>query len=345
MSTAHETPDIRDRCRDIKDRLRDLERQLPNEEGSWGNSTIHDLLDRFTLWTGDLGAMRSPRSQFSLEMRLSESPELRLLIQEQLGDFRAAVLDLSEAFLEFGDEGSAEGESIAEDGLDSLKLDDIKLSLATVLQCLRGLFDIGIAVRKLTTRDRFQRALLRSRDTVYAGADRDHVEQKYPKLNTESASWLASRLVTANVKRRKVMIYNGYHKSMLGAEDDVYEDEPDSTALSSKASTFAPPKPLADISALAAEEDCDTISLGTASTSFSSNDSLRMPTLAALSPDKEPFECPVCCMVQRFEREKAWKYGFMVFLIPRVVHESLEMDKYRSGKIADVGTGSTCTEI
>lgn len=93
MSTAEETSGIRDRCRDIKERLRDLGRQLPNDEGPLPSSTIHDLLDRFSLWTGDLGALRSPHSQFSLDMRLSESPELRLLIQEQLEDFRAAILD------------------------------------------------------------------------------------------------------------------------------------------------------------------------------------------------------------------------------------------------------------
>lgn len=219
---------------------------------------------------------------------------------------------VSDALQDSEDEGSSGGELIADDGLDSLKLEDIKLSLAVAFQCLRGLFDIGIAVRKLTTRDRFQRALLRSQDIVYAGADRDHVEQKYPKLSTESASWLASRLVTANVKRRKVMIYNANHKGRLGAEDDAYDDQPDTSGLSSKASTFTPTKPFADIGTLVNEEDYDNISLGTASTSFSSNASLRMPTLAALSPDGEPFECPICCIVQRFEKEKTWKYVFSV---------------------------------
>lgn len=215
---------------------------------------------------------------------------------------------VSDALLENEDEGSAEGDSIADDMLDSLKSEDIKLSLATVSQCLRGLFDIGITVRKLTTRDRFQRALLRSQDIVYAGADRDHVEQNYPKLNTASASWLVSRLVKANVNRRKVMIYNEKHRDGLGAEDDIYDDKPDVQGLSNEATTFTPPKSFTEIGRLASEEDCDILSLGTASTSFSFNPSLRMPTLDALSSDGKPFECPICFIVQRFEEEKAWKY-------------------------------------
>lgn len=244
---------------------------------------------------------------------------------------------VSEALLENEDEGSAEGDSISDDMLDSLKSEDIKLSLATALQCLRGLFDIGIAVRKLTTRDRFQRALLRSQDIVYAGADRDHVEQNYPKLNTASASWLASRLVKANVNRRKFMIYNERHRERLGAEDDIYDDKPDAPELSSKASTFMPPKSFTDIGRLASGEDCDILSLGTASTSISRNISLRMPTLASLSPDGKPFECPICCIAQRFEKEKAWKY----------VSSGIASCPWKR-KITDLelytGTGSTYTE-
>jgi hypothetical protein len=56
-------------------------------------SEVIDILERFTLWAGNLGALLSPQSKLSLDARLSDAPEIREWISEQLKDLQEAIDD------------------------------------------------------------------------------------------------------------------------------------------------------------------------------------------------------------------------------------------------------------
>jgi hypothetical protein len=54
---------------------------------------VEDVLDRFLLWAGNLGAMRAPVSRLSLDRRLAEAPEVKELICQHLADLQEALDD------------------------------------------------------------------------------------------------------------------------------------------------------------------------------------------------------------------------------------------------------------
>lgn len=178
--------------------------------------------------------------------------------------------------------------------------------LDMVSQCLKALFRIGILVRKSTPRDRFERALQQSEFAFPAQFDTNYVEERYPKLTSKDASWLASRLGVANAKRRQFIHYVRDRKAKLEAEDM----NPMADA-SSKATTFITPGNLSKSTLHGRsplEEEDDLVSLVSASTTFDNDSTLKLPSLSDLGPDGEDFECPICFTLQSFKKEKSWKY-------------------------------------
>lgn len=186
--------------------------------------------------------------------------------------------------------------------------------LRMVSECLRALFRIGILVRKATPRDRFEIALQRSEYAFSAQFDINYVQERYPKLASKDSAWLASRLGCANSKRRQFINYVRDHRAKLDVEDSkvVAKTVMDAATVreSSKATTFVAPRDLSTSGFLQPSLDIedDSLSLVSASTAFDNETSLRLPSLADLGPDGEYFECPICCTLQSFRSEKAWKY-------------------------------------
>ena len=56
-------------------------------------TTVSDAAQRFTLWTGNMGALRSPTSRLSLDHRLSPAPEVQELVCQLLDDLQEALAD------------------------------------------------------------------------------------------------------------------------------------------------------------------------------------------------------------------------------------------------------------
>lgn len=185
------------------------------------------------------------------------------------------------------------------------------LILDMVSQCIKALFRIGILVRKASPRDRFERALQQSDFSFPAQFDTDYVEERYPKLRFKDMGFLASRLGGANAKRRQFIHYVRDHKARLEAAQDVHTMAYAITEKqSSKATTFVIPGDLSTFDRLdpsSLEKEDDLVSLVSASTAFDNERSLKLPSLAELSPDGEPFECPICFTLQSFRKEKSWK--------------------------------------
>lgn len=97
---------------------------------------------------------------------------------------------------------------------------------------------------------------------------------------------MKKRLMTTSAKHRD-------RKNRLAA-DGVHDQDLAPTLLrSSKATTFIPqPRQLEDFDE--DDDNDDAISLASVSTMSSALATLRLPRLSELSPEGEPFECPIC---------------------------------------------------
>lgn len=229
-----------------------------------------------------------------------------ILFSETWSDFESNTKD--------GHEGPASAELTAHDLVPDIEQTSRKSEASSILrmvsECLKALFRIGILVRKATPRDRFERALQQSEVAFTSQFDIGYVEERYPKLASKESLWLASRLGGANAKRRQFINYGRDHKAKLEVEDVNPLTDAATTVQSSKATTFVVPENLSTSEFLHSplEVDDDSVSLVSASTAFDIDTSLKLPSLADLSPDGEYFECPICFTLQSFRVEKSWKY-------------------------------------
>lgn len=84
---------IADRSRDVRASLLDLLDKAKTTEAPIEQHEVEDILDRFKLWTGNLGALHEAHKRMSLESRLADSPEVQGQICEQLEDMQEAIQD------------------------------------------------------------------------------------------------------------------------------------------------------------------------------------------------------------------------------------------------------------
>lgn len=93
MSQASDRRSIADRSRDVKQSMLDLLRKTRVTKTPFAAEAVEDILDRFKLWTGSLGAFHQAHKRMSLESRLADSSEIRDHICEQLDDMQEAIHD------------------------------------------------------------------------------------------------------------------------------------------------------------------------------------------------------------------------------------------------------------
>ncbi|KAK0631099.1 hypothetical protein B0T17DRAFT_240310 [Bombardia bombarda] len=298
------------------------------------STLVADAFERFALWAGNLGALRRPTSRLSLDYRLSEAPDLREYICEELQDMLEAIQDVTDitqgirpnrdmtSSSDFGSEFDLEPsetapqtESQNEPNARDRPSDEAHSILEVIKACITSLFRVGMLVRKAAPRDRFKRALRASNLIFPASFDIEHVKHKYPKVGDGS---LAVRLGSAIAKRRQFIKYCRDHKSRLAADEtDDDDDDRDGGAtarLSSKATTFEPRSNFMmtlRTNTFAEEalesEDVHTRSTSTSASGNSTPGALKLPRLADLTPDSTPFECPICFMFQSFKLETQWR--------------------------------------
>ncbi|KAK3390306.1 hypothetical protein B0H63DRAFT_538563 [Podospora didyma] len=184
---------------------------------------------------------------------------------------------------------------------------------------IKALFRLGILVRKTGgPTDRFKRALQMSSTTFIETTDINYVTDKHPKMGRACQGWLSTRLGRAIAQRRTFIKYSRDHKARLAFQAPVEPEtrqqilETWTELQSSKASTFhldslsTSPKAWEGDDELPENED-DDVSVMSASTMSHALSVLKLPQLAELSSDREPFECPTCYTLQSFQREKSWR--------------------------------------
>lgn len=93
MADSNANKSIAERSSDVRGSLLDVLEKSKTAGSPVEVHTVEDLLDRFKLWTGNLGALHQAHKRMSLESRLADSPEVRDQICEHLDDMQEAPQD------------------------------------------------------------------------------------------------------------------------------------------------------------------------------------------------------------------------------------------------------------
>ncbi|KAI6372429.1 hypothetical protein MCOR25_003750 [Pyricularia grisea] len=321
MSIDNSEDTISCRSRQARQRLADIINYLTNieaqpssaQEVNVSSSDVEDVLGKFDMWAGNLGALRSPETKLSLDQRLAIDPEIRgqicvdldelletldeLTSALQAGDYDKQEDDFSQDSHDEAEESASDEEKIydnickasdpddpnGEEDLEELDSEDAineaKILLDVINEYLKSLFRVGMLIRNIGTLTQTQ------------------------SRRREMASQSAWEL---QYQKETGLKYYRDHKNRLAA-DGVHDQDLAPTLLrSSKATTFVPqPRQQQDFDE--DDNDDDVISLASVSTMSSALATLRLPRLSELSPEGDPFECPICFVLQSFKKEKSWK--------------------------------------
>lgn len=93
MADSYADKGIAERSSDIRQSLLDVLEKSKSAESLVELRKVADLLDRFQLWTGNLGALHHAQKRMSLESRLADSQEVKDQICEHLDDMQEALQD------------------------------------------------------------------------------------------------------------------------------------------------------------------------------------------------------------------------------------------------------------
>lgn len=78
---------------DFSQVLSKAERSISEKQLTIQPSDIQDLLDKFTLWAGSLGALQAPSKRISLDHRLREAPDIGDQLCQYLSNLQEAIQD------------------------------------------------------------------------------------------------------------------------------------------------------------------------------------------------------------------------------------------------------------
>lgn len=93
MPQSSDRRSIADRSWDVRQSILDLLDKSKTVEAPVQPQKVEDVLDKFKLWAGNLGALHQAHKRLSLESRLADSPEVQDEICEQLDDMQEAIQD------------------------------------------------------------------------------------------------------------------------------------------------------------------------------------------------------------------------------------------------------------
>ncbi|CAG8971714.1 hypothetical protein HYALB_00003182 [Hymenoscyphus albidus] len=295
-----------------------------------------DLLDRFKLWAGNMGALHPFNITTSLDFRLRESPKISNRISELLDELvecverenRTGVLDS-----EFGAEASTEPEG-EEDEEEMSEIEEIFKSIIDIVGNLWQSFQIfrfSAIIRDNSKRDRYAKAeaAAATRHPLIDQFDISHVEHKFPALQSKDRDWLAVRLGKAITKRRKYLWYSREHheKTHMGSQTIIPTVKQPSipalprrfdldtrTVLSRPISTLAPTQASTLLLSTEITPDPELEEDSQSHTSYATSigqdeegTKLQVVPLETVSKGSPNFECPYCWQIQTIKTQRSWR--------------------------------------
>ncbi|KAH3913620.1 hypothetical protein HBH56_105500 [Parastagonospora nodorum] len=299
-------------------------------------SVANDLLGRFRLWVGNIGAHHKGRA--SLDYKLREASHIRTRVIELLQHLEHDLQDMLQIIT--GQQMSWEDMTDSDSDSDTsnigsqfseehppTELAQLISNMSEVIVCLMRL---SIAIRNPAPHDRFRHSR-QMNDPPQEPWDIAHVREKFP----DAPEYLVLRLGRAISRRRQYLVYREEHRMKLGEDLDL-EPKPqgskapqnagnlDTTtsewANSTVASSLAPAVKesiiVPDFGITPPDEDAAS------QTSYASSNSdpskIRPPKLPEHGLNGEPFECPLCFRFTSVKHLHAWHKHVYTDLQPYV---------------------------
>ncbi|KAF4777268.1 hypothetical protein HER10_EVM0012996 [Colletotrichum scovillei] len=261
---------------------------------------LEDEQVRFKVWAGNVGAHKTDRS--SLEYRLRDTSQLRLLVRKLLTELIENIDDAIKAFKDMESPPSTlDGSSQSHEDIVA-ELDAIMEVFPDIINCLMRLV---IMIQNPTRSDRFSGAKLTD-TTEYEHYDIQHVSAKFEGIDDQ----LAQLLGKANSRRRQYFKYReAHHKKLSHLMDDQADTNRTEILQSTVASSI--PDYLKQLSQIDKYDESFSREEMASVTSYEAS-SIGDPQARSI-PDlpKEaydgPFECQFCFMLVEIRDTHAWR--------------------------------------
>ncbi|KAK3639183.1 hypothetical protein LTR56_008774 [Elasticomyces elasticus] len=298
---------------------------------------LHDESERFMLWTGNLGALHSSVDPRSLAYRVRNAPEVHRRATDLLQELEDL---LGEGVKQYTTDSKVYSQRpAAQDLLDDealmLELSDLATSreckdswlIASISDTIARLFKISTLLAKFTSTDRFAKAECARLPELDVRYDVAHMHDKFAACQAEH--WLLDRLGTANTKRRQTIIYCREHRERLAELPNIRKEttmilpvpgkvptvqthhkltpktqSSRTSVILTAASTL---KPMHTIPIDDGFDDSRSFSTMATSLASSPRHTLKVPGLADVGKVSQPFECPYCYTMQRFNGLLSWR--------------------------------------
>lgn len=185
---------------------------------------------------------------------------------------------------------------------------EIDQILDHILDCVRGLLRLSIAIKHPAPHDRFMRS--GKIDVAYHEPwDAMHVRSKYPN----APEYLTERLGKAISKRRLYLKYREQHREKL--EKDLGPDN-QTVASSIPSLNQSVVQKVGKIETMDYEDDISVTSY--ASTTAAPSSHIAIPRMPIEAEDGMEFECPYCFTITAVRNKKEWKHHVFMDLQPYV---------------------------
>ncbi|KLJ12440.1 hypothetical protein EMPG_12517 [Blastomyces silverae] len=218
------SPSVLEKCRYCITTLQTVVTTLaePNHQNGRIRDQVNDQLERFSLWTGNIGTLHRPDSPMSLETRLSEAGDVLSYVLNLLDDLSEVTGELLQIVAVERERTVApisnDDCKFSNDDVEQSKEEDLNEQnelLKEINECVTRLFRVSSLVHQANPTDRFAKALSRNRYRFNDQFDIAHVAAKFPKLATEEFTWLRRRLGRAITHRRHYLCYIQDHREKL----------------------------------------------------------------------------------------------------------------------------------
>ncbi|KAL6897699.1 hypothetical protein GGI43DRAFT_100046 [Trichoderma evansii] len=258
------------------------------------SSAIIYCFERLSLWAGNTGAMGNPLTSLSLDQQLFQSADVREQINRQLDEIEEATDDLTK---KIHNQSRNNDKTVDQDRTSGIGLidksnensiDEAKIILLIIHECINSLFRLGMLVKKPSPHDRFKQAFTDYDRTLTDSIDIDYIEQRYSKL---ANSLLSTRLGRAVAKRRRFIIYCRDQRSPQGIAETAIDDFMATGRLQSKAVSFYP---LLYSSSNSEDEEWENSSFTSVSTTAHHLSGPTLSRMANLPAALQTFECSIC---------------------------------------------------
>ncbi|KAH6678038.1 hypothetical protein B0J14DRAFT_474333 [Halenospora varia] len=289
---------------------------------------IIDVLERFKIWAGNIGAFQSLDLKSSLDYRLRDTPSFTAQIAKLLDKLTQALENgVSNSYFvsstKHNNAVDCEANEVRggdSDSDTSEEQSEIREIYGSIIDGISNLFRFSMIIRRNTPRDRYAKAAAAAAAKGYVfdeGPDTRYVMDKFSAFDAGKKTWLANRLGKAIAQRRQYLRYCEDHDlaMKLGGEQEA-TSRPKTDAPTQASTLLLAPGRIPEYDDV--DETQSQTSFATTIDNHSSNRKLQVVQLEVARKGLNPFPCPYCHQIKVIDTQKAWKRHVLSDLKPYV---------------------------